>query len=167
MTELSSTPVPATPAAKTNRLTTLQLIAIFKLAKALVLLVIGFSLVVLHLRQAWLDRLIDWTDDELMLVHSHIAKILMEKFENALLGEHLRTTGVLALIYGAVLTVEGLGVYFKKRWAEYLMIVATASLIPLEVYHFIHKPSVVKVIVILLNVAVVGYLFYTLRKHHD
>ena len=45
----------------------------------------------------------------------------------------VRATGFLALFYSAVLFTEGIGVYMQQRWAELLMIFATASLIPIEI----------------------------------
>src|SRR5215212_4698611 len=41
--------------------------------------------------------------------------------------------------YSALFAIEGTGLFFEKRWAEYLTIIATASFIPLEVYELIQK----------------------------
>jgi uncharacterized membrane protein (DUF2068 family) len=57
---------------------------------------------------------------------------LLHKLQDVLAGGQLRATGFLALFYCAVLFTEGIGVYMQKRWAELLMIFATAALIPLE-----------------------------------
>jgi len=42
---------------------------------------------------------------------------------------------------------EGVGLALRKRWAEYLTIIATSSLIPLEVYELIQHFSVMKILV--------------------
>jgi uncharacterized membrane protein (DUF2068 family) len=58
--------------------------------------------------------------------------------------------------------VEAVGLWYGRRWAEYLTFIATSLLLPLEVYEIIHKGTVLKVIGFLVNVAVVLYLL--LRK---
>jgi len=43
-------------------------------------------------------------------------------------------------------------------------VIATSLLIPLELYELIHKPSLLKAGGILVNIAIVAYLVYALRK---
>ncbi len=70
----------------------------------------------------------------------------------------LRELGVALLLYGALEGVEAVGLWFMQRWAEYLTLVSTTILLPLEIYEIVHKASVLKVIGFLINVAVVAYL---------
>ena len=65
--------------------------------------------------------------------------------------------------YALLYVVEGIGLLLAKHWAEYLTIVATASLIPIEIYEVAHKLSAVRIGVLLINIAIVGYLVYRLR----
>src|SRR6202022_1419096 len=53
--------------------------------------------------------------------------------------------------------------WYAKRWAKYLTFLATALLIPLEIYEIIHKRSGLKILGFLINVAVVVYLLYAKR----
>jgi len=76
----------------------------------------------------------------------------------------LRATGLLALFYTAVLFTEGIGVYLEKRWAELLMIFATASLIPLEVWHIWRHPSLAAVVILIVNCFIVWFLYFVLRR---
>src|ERR1700756_370216 len=94
----------------------LKLIALFKIAKGALLLALGFSLIVLNSRTYWMDAISDWADDELLVVHSKTLHYLLNQLQNALAGGHLRTTGLVALFYSAVLFTEGTGVYLQKRW---------------------------------------------------
>ena len=142
----------------------LRTIALYKIAKGCALIFIGVSLLFVDSRDAWYQAVIEWLDDELMLPHGKVFHWLLSKVETFLLGDTVRSTGVLALIYSVVLWIEGVGVYFGQRWAEWFMVVATASLIPLEIYHLVHKPTIVKVMVILANSAIVLYLWRTLHK---
>ena len=73
-------------------------------------------------------------------------------------------TGVAALGYGVLELVEGTGLWLDQLWAEYLTVIATSLLIPLELYELIHKPSLLKAGGIAVNVAIVAYLVYALRK---
>jgi uncharacterized membrane protein (DUF2068 family) len=59
---------------------------------------------------------------------------------------------------------EGLGLWFLKRWAEWFTVIITSSLVPVEVYEIHRHPSAVKVVVLAINVAVVGYLLYRIAK---
>jgi uncharacterized membrane protein (DUF2068 family) len=73
-------------------------------------------------------------------------------------------TGIAALGYGGLELVEGTGLWLDKLWAEYLTVIATSLLIPFEVYELIHKPSLLKAGGIVVNVAIVAYLAYALRR---
>lgn len=142
----------------------LKLIALFKIAKGILLFLIGFSLIFLNSRTSWLDKISDWADDRILLVHSKAVLFLLNKLQDVLAGGQLRATGFLALFYCAVLFTEGIGVYLQKRWAEFLMIFATAALIPLEVRHILHRPSLVAVLILLVNCFIVGFLYLVLRR---
>lgn len=149
------------PGTNSNRY--LRTIALYKIVKGFGLLFIGASLVFLDIRHAWMDRIIDWMNDEFMLPHGKIFMFLLHKLQEFLSGDSVKSTGILALVYAVVLWIEGVGVYLEKRWAEWFMVIATASLIPLEIYHFVHKPSIVKFLVICANSGIVWYLWRTLQ----
>ena len=44
--------------------------------------------------------------------------------------------------YSALLLTEGIGLWLKKRWAEYFTIIATCSFIPLELYEIAKRVNV-------------------------
>jgi uncharacterized membrane protein (DUF2068 family) len=68
-----------------------------------------------------------------------------------------------ALAYAALLLTEGIGLLMAQRWAEYLTIVATASLIPLEVYELARHPNITRVTVLVVNLMIVIYLIVRVR----
>jgi uncharacterized membrane protein (DUF2068 family) len=70
----------------------------------------------------------------------------------------------LALFYAAVLFIEGIGVYMEQRWAELLMIFATAGLIPLEIRHLWHRPGLVGTVILLANCFIVWFLYRVLKR---
>lgn len=142
----------------------LHFIALTKIIKGCILLCTGFALLFLDWRGEILQAIVQWTDEELMLVHSKIVTWLLAKLQLVLQETHFRTTGYASLAYSVLLFAEGIGVWKDQRWAEWLMVIGTSSLIPFEVYHFWHKPSIVKVGIILLNCFIVWYLAQTLQK---
>src|SRR6266849_11016372 len=131
-----------------RRVRYLKLIALFKIGKGVLLLLLGVSLLFLNARTRWMDALSDWTADEILLEHSKAVDYLLNNLQAVLAGGVLRATGLLALFYAAVLFTEGIGVYMEQRWAELLMIFATAALIPLEVRNVWHHPDLVGVLIL-------------------
>ena len=147
-----------------RRVRYLKLIALFKIGKGLLLLSLGISLIFLNARTRWMDALSNWTADEILMEHSKAVAYLLDKLQAALVGGALRATGLLALCYAAVLFTEGIGVYMQQRWAEFLMIFATAALIPLEVRHIWHHPSLTAVLILAVNCFIVWFLYFVLRR---
>ena len=146
------------------RVRSLKLIALFKILKGLFLLSVGVSLLFLNSRTRWMDSLAGWATDELLVVHSRALHYLLNQLQHALMGGHLRATGVLSLFYSAVLFTEGVGVYLQQRWGELLMIFATSALIPLEIHHLFVKPSVTAAIILIVNCFIVWFLYRVLRR---
>jgi Predicted membrane protein (DUF2127) len=55
------------------------------------------------------------------------------------------------------------GLWFARRWAEYLTSVATAVLLLLEVYKLSSKVSVLKLVTFVINPAIATYLLWAKR----
>jgi uncharacterized membrane protein (DUF2068 family) len=147
-----------------RRVRYLKLIALFKIAKGALLFLLGFSLLFLNARVIWMDKISDWADAEILLGHTKFVTFLLNKLQDILAGGQLRATGFLALFYCGVLLTEGIGVYLQMRWAEFLMIFATGALIPLEVRHLWHRPSVAAVLILLANCFIVWFLYRVLKR---
>nr|WP_281376422.1 DUF2127 domain-containing protein [Actinomycetospora corticicola] len=67
--------------------------------------------------------------------------------------------GAYALLEG----VEALGLWWGRRWAEYLTLVATSVLLVPEIYELSVRVTPTKVIALVVNVAVVVYLLVAKR----
>jgi uncharacterized membrane protein (DUF2068 family) len=86
---------------------------------------------------------------------------------------HLRALEAGTFFYATLHTIEGTGLILGFHWAEYLVIVATGSLIPFEIYEIARRFTLVRVVLFIVNVAIVIYLILTLRKdrrersHHE
>jgi uncharacterized membrane protein (DUF2068 family) len=71
---------------------------------------------------------------------------------------HLKALGAGTFFYAVLEGVEGVGLLLRRHWAEYLTIVATGLLLPLEVFEILRKPRAVRVAVLLANLAILAYL---------
>ena len=147
---------------KMRRDTGLWLIAIFKLTKGLLLLFVGIGAAALLHKDVqatmnhWANIL--WVGRESRLFEAAIAKI-------ASIDDHqLKLAEIGTFVYSALLLTEGTGLLLRQRWAEYLTTVITASFIPFEIFVMLKRFSVEKMIVLLINIAVVWYLVRKIRR---
>ncbi len=139
----------------------LRVIAAFKLLKGLALLALGIG--VLKLLHKDLEAIVvHWINVFQVDPHSHYMTSLLAKLSR--LDDHrLKELSVGTFIYSAIFLTEGVGLALGKRWAEYLTIISTASVLPLEIYELIKHASIGKGLALLINLAVVGYLILELR----
>ncbi|WP_406160376.1 DUF2127 domain-containing protein [Streptomyces canus] len=70
---------------------------------------------------------------------------------------------VLLLAYAVIELVEAVGLWYAKRWAEYLTVVATAAFLPLEIYELTERISWLKIATLFLNVLAVLYILLAKR----
>lgn len=75
----------------------------------------------------------------------------------------LHLFAAIAIVYALIELIEAVGLWYGKRWAEYLTLIVTASLLPVEIHELTVHLSPFKIITFLLNVAVVVYLLYAKR----
>ncbi|HEV7426995.1 MAG TPA: DUF2127 domain-containing protein [Thermoanaerobaculia bacterium] len=138
----------------------LTLIAIFKIVKALLLVAGGIvALRLLHPSEA--NRVWRWIAD----VPFEGERRLFIRLLTAVATKSYSAMAVGAFAYAALFFTEGIGLFLRKRWAEWLTIVATASLIPIQMYELLHRVTATKMAVLAINIAVVIYLIARLRRH--
>jgi uncharacterized membrane protein (DUF2068 family) len=141
---------------------TLRLIALFKLAKALLLVAVGIgALRLVHedltsLATDWADRL------NLDPQHHHIDAVLA--WLASLSPRTLASVGVGSFIYAILLLTEGIGLWMEQPWAEYFTIIMTTSFIPFEIYEVVRRLTTTRLIVVALNVVIVVYLVQRVRR---
>ena len=148
-----------------RRIDGLRLIALIKLGKAALLLATTYGLYQL-LDPDLVDHLHEWLNS------------LTDTFERRLLERSLdwldslgaaRIHGILLVtgLYTSILLTEGIGLWLHKTWAEWLTVLASASLIPFELWHLFfgrsHNPLAV-LAATALNVVIVIYLAGQLRQ---
>jgi len=148
--------------AKPERNFVLLLIAVFKLVKAAALIVAALG--------AWhllapneAEKFATWLT-ELPFVTGHSLATRAATWLMQLTPRSLEALGAGAMVYAALFVIEGVGLLRGKRWAEYLTVIITASLIPFELYELVHKFGPMKIAALIVNIAIVVYLIRLLRR---
>lgn len=75
----------------------------------------------------------------------------------------LRAAGLLIAGYGALEAAEGIGLWRRKRWAEYLTFTATTVLLIPEIYELASLASMTKIAALIINLVIVIYLLFAKR----
>jgi uncharacterized membrane protein (DUF2068 family) len=139
----------------------LRVIAVFKFLKAGSLIALSVG-VFRMLHQDLGMRLEHWVRAmRLDPGNRYIEHLLMRA--SVLSPAQIRNLGLVGLLYAGLFLIEGTGLWLQRRWGEWVTVVLTGMLVPVEVYEIVHRPSVVKVLVLLVNVGIVLYLIYRIR----
>lgn len=77
----------------------------------------------------------------------------------------LRKIGIATFIYASLYIIEGVGLLKTKRWAEYMTIIITASLLPFEIYEVFLKVTWLRVSALVINTVIVVYLWRILKRN--
>jgi uncharacterized membrane protein (DUF2068 family) len=140
----------------------LLLIAAFKLIKGLALLALGIgALKMLHKDVA--AEVAQWIDILRVDPHNHYIQEALAKL-GMVDDRELKALSVGTFFYSGLFLTEGIGLALRIRWAEYLTIISTASLLPIEIYEIVKDVSAAKIVVLLANIAVVVYLVIEVRR---
>jgi uncharacterized membrane protein (DUF2068 family) len=142
----------------------IKVIIVERIVKATVLIALAIGLLVAG-EKGFLTTWAQYAKDELNLEagHSLIIQLLLRLLFLVGSFNHVTVLAIGAIVYALLEGTEGVGLAMRRRWAEYLTVIATGILIPYEAYEVVHRPSLLKVGALLLNLAVVGYLAYRKR----
>lgn len=142
----------------------IKVIIVERITKATVLIALAIGLLVAG-RKGWLAVVADYAQDQLNLNvgHSIIVQLLLKALVLVGSYNHVTVLAIGAIGYALLEGTEGVGLAMRRRWAEYLTVIATGVLIPYELYEVVHRLTIFKAGALLLNVAVVGYLAYRKR----
>ena len=142
----------------------LRLIALFKFAKMVLLIAVGLGALRLldpdtaAQAQRWATALATSSD------RRSVQQILAQAV--GLSPGRLEILALGSFLYAGLFGTEGLGLWLGRRWAEYLTVVATGSFVPIEIFEVLQRLSLLRVGALVLNLAVVAYLVYLLRRAH-
>ncbi|NYF81202.1 DUF2127 domain-containing protein [Granulicella arctica] len=140
----------------------LLLIGLFKLGKSLLFFCLGIGAI--HLLHK------DLGDEVMRLAtalkfdpESRFVSLLLDKVD--LIDTHrLRQIGFATFAYSGMALTEGIGLLLEKVWAEYLTLILTISFLPWELYELVRRPDWFRLGLLLINLAVLGYLIWLLQR---
>ncbi len=82
----------------------------------------------------------------------------------------LERIGILSMFYSLLFYIEGIGLWRRKRWGEWITVIVTGSFVPIEIYEVVKKPGPIKITFFSVNLAILIFLIVLLRKgrrHED
>ena len=141
----------------------LLLIGIFKLVKSVFFFCVGIGAFhLMHqdladaaMRLAWDLRRFD--------AEGRLTTLLVEKA--ALVDPAwLRRAEFFSFGYSALALTEGIGLMMHKVWAEFLTLSLTVMFLPWELYELARRPTWIRFGLLLINLAVLGYLLWLLDR---
>jgi uncharacterized membrane protein (DUF2068 family) len=144
--------------------TGLRLIVTYKLTKA-VLQVAAAVLLFYGAAHGLNARLAEFAEQ----LREHAVHAWSNVFAAALLrfthSKHSLGFTAYALLADAVLSsVEGWAISRGHTWGEWLVVVTTAGLIPFEIWALLHHIRAGRVVLLVLNLAIVAYLVINIRQ---
>lgn len=94
---------------------------------------------------------------------AHYAGIFIEAAAHTT-DTRLWGVAALALVYSVLRLCEAYGLWFDHRWGLWFGVASGAIYLPVELYELWHKPGLIKVGALVVNLAVIVYLVLRLRK---
>jgi uncharacterized membrane protein (DUF2068 family) len=140
----------------------LLLIGLFKLSKSAFFFAVGIGAIRL-LHKDLGDVAMRVASALKLDVEGRFVSFLVEKVD-LIDMRHLREAGLGAFAYSGLALLEGIGLTLEKTWAEYLTVGLTVSFLPWELYELVKRPDLVRLALLLANLAVLAYLLWLLRK---
>lgn len=140
----------------------LLLIGLFKLGKSILFFCIGVGAI--HLLHKDLSDVVMRVAVAMRFdPESRFVSLLLDKVD--LIDVHkLKLISAGTFAYSAVALTEGVGLVLEKVWAEYLTLTLTISFLPWELYELIERPNWFRLSLLLINLAVLWYLIWLLRR---
>ena len=140
----------------------LRIIGTLKLVTALLLCIVGFGILRL------MDR--DIAEDLKQLTamlridpKNHLIYHALSRL-TGISPHRLRELEAGTFLYAILHSIEGVGLLYRRHWAEYLTIIVTSSFMPFEIYELAQGADFIRAAALLINAAVVVYLVYALRR---
>jgi uncharacterized membrane protein (DUF2068 family) len=154
--------VNAAPGSDGRRDRGLRVIALFKFSKAVLLTAVGLGAAHL-LDPDTAARARRWATALAISSDRRFVQHLLAQAVGLSQGR-LEVLALGAFMYAGLFSTEGVGLWLGLRWAEYLTVVATASFVPIEIFEVLQRVSLPRVTALVLNLLVVAYLIYRLRR---
>ena len=134
----------------------LRVIAIYEIIKTSCLLLVALAAFHFY-RQQNFEQLVHWLEHLSLADSNGLRWKLVELLHDSGPGK-FEAVGLVALGYAVLFGIEGVGLWLGKHWAEWFTVIATGSLIPLELYETLYHFGWIKLATLVGNVAIIVYL---------
>jgi uncharacterized membrane protein (DUF2068 family) len=146
----------------------IRLIIAYKAISTVVLLAVALLLLGIIVDREWGERVRTVVVLTGMRADNRFLRDTLLKF--GLLGRRSTTAlGVISLLYAMLEATEVYGLLDRRRWAEYLVLLATLFFLPYETLELARHATVSKLLIFVINVAIAVYLVKKKRlfQHPD
>ncbi|MCW2971024.1 MAG: conserved rane protein of unknown function [Solirubrobacterales bacterium] len=159
---MSAPPTQATPDAKAERRGLLGWIAAERALRTLLLLGVGIVLLT-HPHTDWAGEITHLTRALGLDPNGNWVQRIVRKVRS--ITPHENTVfGVVALAYAVLEGTEAYGLWRRRRWGEWLTVLATSLLLVPEIWELTKSVTPLKLGGLIVNLLVVAYLLWRLRR---
>lgn len=147
---------------KTSHSTLLRGIAVFKFLKGALLIALGVG--AFKMLHSDVGRTMEhWVQALRLDPGNHYVDTAVAKASH-ITPEQMQKIGLGGFLYAGLFFTEGTGLWLRKRWGEWATVIITGSLVPMEAYEIYRHLTWVRVAALGINVAIVLYLIWRIRK---
>lgn len=141
-----------------RQLRALRAVASVEFIKGLVVLLAGFGILSLVHRDAWdvAESFLEWLHISPETRYAQVFLNLADQVTDA----KLWAVALLALAYSSLRFAEAYGLWRERAWAEWLALISGAIYLPFEIYELARRPDWLRLVILLVNLAVVLYMAF-------
>jgi uncharacterized membrane protein (DUF2068 family) len=143
---------------RSGQVRVLRAVASLELAKGLVVLAAGCSILFLLHKDTY-----EVAENLLHILHispdHHLAHLFL-RWADSVTDRKLWAIAAFAVIYSSLRFVESYGLWKARGWAEWIALISGTLYIPLEVRELFHRISLFHISLLVINVAIVAYMVY-------
>jgi uncharacterized membrane protein (DUF2068 family) len=140
-------------------------IALLEAGKGAMALLAGSGLLLL-----WNANLQEVGDELLRHLHLNPGRLQGNVLWRALTNsgnDHLHLLALGVLCYALVRFTEATGLWFDRRWAEWLGVLSGGIYVPFEIRELVHRPGLLSFTLLALNLLIVAYLSLRLARRRS
>ena len=146
---------------KSKSLKYIRAVAILEAVKGIAMLIAGLGAL------SFMHRNVDVLAEQLVaFLHLNPVKYYPHIFLDAtahMTNMHLILFALLSILYATVRLVEAYGLWYERRWAEWIAAISGAIYIPFELYELIENPSILILLLLAINMLVVVLMVNALK----
>lgn len=141
-----------------RQLRALRAVASVEFFKGLVVLLAGFGVLSLVHRDAWdvAESFLEWLH---ISPDTHYAQVFLN-LADQVTDTKLWFVAIGAAAYSLLRFVEAYGLWKARAWAEWLALISGAIYLPFEIYELARRPDWIRLVIFVVNLAVVLYMGY-------